>query len=301
MTPILTGSACVHGRRRERAKQHRHHDTQTDRGSPHHRPPLDWLSGVNGKRFDTSRRRGYLSYISPHLSIANQLTLLARDAKNERHDHRPRRVRFPRGAAPARGQAEVRRATSSRAWRTRRRAVPDGDHRRLRRLPLLAHAAGPVPRGDAAAAARSHPRAEPHVLRGRVGPGRGRGRQDRHLLDGHRPALGPLAHPARVRGVGPRALRRSGAISGSAFASAPPPWACRSCRRSRCSAPISWRWAARRRSRAPTPARRSTPCPPSIPTWRCSTCSAPTASATARSTAIRTWTPISPSPPRPCW
>ena len=26
-------------------------------------------------------------------------------------------------------------------------------------------------------------------------------------------------------------------------------------------------WAARRRSTAPTPARRSTPCPPSFPTW----------------------------------
>ena len=86
----------------------------------------------------------------------------------------------------------------------------------------------------------------------------------------------------------------------SASATAPPPWACRSCRRSPCSGSDLMDVGGSKTVELPLHRRDAPRGARALPRrGAASTCIAPTASATARSTATRTWTPTSRGPRPP--
>ena len=195
-------------------------------------------------------------------------------------------------AAASKPSPRARATSSSSLERRRRRACTDGDHVALGRHPLLA-----APRSPSSAPcfavgrAASPSRATSCATRASGCMVAGAASKVVTAWMGIGLPWGLSQHHPRVRGVGPRARTRSGATSASACASAPPRWVCPSCPRSPCWARTSMGVGGSQHDRrAPTPARRSTPCPRSSRTWRCSTCIERIASATARSTAIRTWT-----------
>src|SRR5206468_889448 len=112
-------------------------------------------------------------------------------------DDLPPRVRLPGGPPAPRREGQVR---GREADHDRRRggARQERRPRHLRRLPLLAHPARPRAQPPPPSPHRPQHLAQPHVLRGRVVHGGRRGGQDRHLVDGYRPALGLVEDPARV-------------------------------------------------------------------------------------------------------
>ena len=148
---------------------------------------------------------------------------------------------------------------------------------------------------------RAHARAQPHLHRGRAVHGGGR-RQPRHDRAGCRSGCrGACRRSCATTSRRARSRWKNGAISRRA----PVPR-----RRDGRAVPArahDARLGPRRGrrpqdgGRIPTPARRSRPCRRSSRTWRCCTCTARIGSATARSTATRTWTPTSRGPRRRSW